>query len=887
MIEFPYVTLTTSGIQLTVSNLRVNEILRKVLLTDIEHADFYLAAVLVVLLCVCFKLLHAFSRPPPVQRKLLRRRPALQILFKPDPDIVSSSQQQHDSTGNHEFDSNCEDMSVDPSIPNVVVSEHLHGDNFSGTGASRTGSYTSEKSKPKKPTIRPHDLPDSFAPLLSSSQMEILYEELSTDLLHALQLEGCIRLRGGRHDVPLDKDSSRPQLVLDIPNEGCKVTAVAAVGSDGFSTEHDLNPAIETKERSLPMVKHFGVTLDPPLPLKNVAPTLIHFPTLFEDNVVKYTLRRIQIVRYALDMLKSISSFIEKILWILESKCQIHLGKVSVTPIYKGAEKVGDDGICCEPQWRLSLAFSGHAILFGFIPIPFVNITLPTWIIPQPHALLDYLASSQPLASAKMKREEIAEERITLAVINTVETWDLKVKALVTPPALSVDLTMPGGITVAVEAMHGTDVSGGRPRGGVESSGYGIVESNSNSDTLSSCTIFSENDNTRARFRRHRAKSAMNQSSSISKVFDANNLVPWKFNVIMKGKVEKNQISVACTKFSAVHDPYIRQDKPFKTGEKVGSRISLSGNFVVRNPDAAAYEKADQDANFPRKVSTNQLHNLALEANRRTVAATLLFPEKNSSNNRRHQNLLKYDYNLDIDEDTSLDAVSLSVGATHPMLKGGTIITTILESIYAHGILSARENSIVDMIELTRKRNILRHLPAVDFTAGIQNVYIPEESMSFSDDGQTRCLPELLGGQMMLRVMGGFKTMSSSMQNDGSSNKKRFDLPDRTPSSDLHVDEGIRVVLDFGVGSLALNNQTNVHEFPELDVFEEKLLSTLAGSIDGTIGFHLRPQKLGQNTMVALSKNIFNPLEAYEIDFSGKKKGSCPRLKMCVCYCYW
>ena len=76
--------------------------------------------------------------------------------------------------------------------------------------------------------------------------------------------------------------------------------------------------------------------------------------------------------------------------------------------------------------------------------------------------------------------------------------------------------------------------------------------------------------------------------------------------------VETNQISVACTNFSAVHDPYIRQDKQSKTGEQVGSRISLSGNFALRTPDSAAYEKADQDANLPRKVSTNQLHNLAL-----------------------------------------------------------------------------------------------------------------------------------------------------------------------------------------------------------------------------------------------------------------------------------
>ena len=134
------------------------------------------------------------------------------------------------------------------------------------------------------------------------------------------------------------------------------------------------------------MVKHAGITFDSPLLLNNVAPTLIHFPTLFEDNVVKYTLRRIQIVRYALDLLNSISSFIENILWILESKCQIHLGKVSVTPLYKGAEKGSEDGLYCEPQWRLNLAFSGHVILFNFLPIPFVNIPLPTWIIPQPHA---------------------------------------------------------------------------------------------------------------------------------------------------------------------------------------------------------------------------------------------------------------------------------------------------------------------------------------------------------------------------------------------------------------------------------------------------------------------------------------------------------------------
>jgi hypothetical protein len=831
---------------------------------DVKSADLYLTGILVVLVCFCFKQLHAFTRPPPVQRKKLPRRPTLQILFKPDEVSFSSDTKEQQCNREHgEFKEDLTDLLVDvatQSIPSVVVSDNMPDDVDVDelSQSTRGASYASEKSKPKKPLIRPYDLPDSFAPLLSSSQMEILYEELSTDLLHAMQVEGVLRLCCGRHNIPLDKDSSRPQLVLDVPKDGCKVTAVTAIGSDGFSTDDDLDPSKKTEERSSPMVKHAGVTLDPPLPLANVAPTLIHFPTLFEDNVVKYTLRRIQIVRYALDMLKSISSFIEKVLWIIESKCQIHLGKVSVTPLYRGAENVGKDASYCEPQWRLSLAFSGHILLCGWIPIPFVNIVLPTWIIPSPHALLEYLISSQPLASAKMKREKIALEQITLAVIDSIETWDFKVKAIATPPAVSVDLKLPGGITVAVETMHGTDVSGGKPRGDLENTGCGLVESHSNSDTLSSCTFFSDNENNRTRFRRHRTRPVIKQSSA--SVFDANKLVPWQFSLHMKGIMKEDCISIAfpCVSFS--HNHACKQEDKLCDKSSECSKISVSGSIVICLPDAQVLEKADQHSNVRRKLSTSQLHNLVVDADKKSVAEILLFPEKNTSNNRRHQNLLKYEYNLDIGEDTSIDSVSLSVGATHPMLKGGTIITTILESIYAFGSASSREDSVFDMSELRRKRNILRHLPAIDFTAGIHNIFIPEESASFSDDGQTKCLPELFGGQILMRVVGGFKKV------DKNKDPRHSD----SSSSHLYVEEGIKVILDVGVASLALNNKTNVNEFPELDILEDqKLLSTLSGAIDGTVFLHLRPQKMGNYKSDTLSKNIFNPLEAYEIDFTG------------------
>ena len=61
-----------------------------------------------------------------------------------------------------------------------------------------------------------------------------------------------------------------------------------------------------------------------------------------------------------------------------------------------------------------------------------------------------------------------------------------------------------------------------------------------------------------------------------------------------------------------------------------------------------------------KRASTNQLHHLALKAERRSIAAILLFPEKKSpSSNYMHQrpaSMLKYHYyNFDIDDDTLID----------------------------------------------------------------------------------------------------------------------------------------------------------------------------------------------------------------------------------------
>jgi hypothetical protein len=113
-------------------------------------------------------------------------------------------------------------------------------------------------------------------------------------------------------------------------------------------------------------------------------------------------LRSRQWVRFVVDFIVSMSSFLEKCLWILESQCRIHLSKVRITPLYKGTAvpprqwetATANDALPPPPEWRLQLAFSGHVLLFNWIPIPFISVTLPSFIIPQPHALLEFLLSS-------------------------------------------------------------------------------------------------------------------------------------------------------------------------------------------------------------------------------------------------------------------------------------------------------------------------------------------------------------------------------------------------------------------------------------------------------------------------------------------------------------
>lgn len=62
----------------------------------------------------------------------------------------------------------------------------------------------------------------------------------------------------------------------------------------------------------------------------------------------------------------------------------------------------------------------------------------------------------------------------------------------------------------------------------------------------------------------------------------------------------------------------------------------------------------------------------------------------------------------------------------------------------------------------------------------------------------------------------------------------------------------------------------SILQFPELEIFEgSRLISLLAGALTGRISGHLRHQSLPEASTSTTGPNVFNPLEAYEIDFSG------------------
>lgn len=356
--------------------------------------------------------------------------------------------------------------------------------------------------------------------------------------------------------------------------------------------------------------------------------------------------------------------------------------------------------------------------------------------------------------------------------------------------------------------MHGRDIAGGRARDTIEGGTY--IAPSLSGDTLSSWNTSHTEAYDNFKRRRHMTRSVnripIPSPKGYTKCYNANTVVPWKLDLSLEGTFFRDKVSVNITKCIAKHDPPDDPDINSPTFYNGGSLISLSGSVEVWRPTPASVaSKIGRD-----KVSH---HIKGASSVVPSVCSTLMFtnPAKTIPSKARVEDFLEYDYAFEFGKDTRIGALSLSVGASHPMLKGGTIVTTILESIYARGSVTAREGALFDMREVTKKRYILRHLPAVDMRTDIQNAYIPEESMSYSDDGLTFSVPGMTGGSVVIKLVGGFADDDNSFVTD-TTGKMRNNIVGHPTVDDINVTDGIKAILDFGVASLLVHSESKVKE---------------------------------------------------------------------------
>ena len=211
-------------------------------LPERERVLWIIGTSVIAILVLIVIQLRAFGRPPPVPPKELPKRPVLQILFKPDDisnarngnetKVVTTLLSHQSSNDNNAFPSATSSTAQSKrnsirqetgwrhrfrtsmgSFPNMMfgrqasavtlprrnvsggvetVAEDEDEDDGASEGvdlSANIADHTSEAGSAEGSSVpetflRGMDLPDSFAPLLSSSQMDVVLEKLTADLIH-------------------------------------------------------------------------------------------------------------------------------------------------------------------------------------------------------------------------------------------------------------------------------------------------------------------------------------------------------------------------------------------------------------------------------------------------------------------------------------------------------------------------------------------------------------------------------------------------------------------------------------------------------------------------------------------------------------------------------
>jgi len=256
------------------------------------------------------------------------------------------------------------------------------------------------------------ELPTEYAPLLSLRKAKVKKENIVPDIVDELESKLTLTLIPKTHELPFSKRENRLPFVA-IAKDGSTMEITARAGA----AFHDNSTSI-SKFQSV--VESVNIALKPSLELQNVAPTLINLQKLINDSFIG-GITNFLISTMGLYWLVYVGMFLEVLieynLYILEWLCPIWLSDATAYPVARGKEG----------HHQLEFFFSGHVRLLRFIPVPFVVVHLPHFVIPGLHAELHDLITEQPLATAELVHERFPKIPLGLAATGLFSSFKSKI----------------------------------------------------------------------------------------------------------------------------------------------------------------------------------------------------------------------------------------------------------------------------------------------------------------------------------------------------------------------------------------------------------------------------------------------------------------------------
>jgi len=332
----------------------------------------------------------------------------------------------------------------------------------------------------------------AFAPLRLPERSRIVLQDCDSRLLHKALVQFQLQLVPGSHRLPL---TNGEPFVVEIA-EQTRATGQLELGplaATGAATATTRGASSET------VVRGVEVLFEPPLELPHVLGTLREVQHLFDDRRFAGLLQRWATVP-GLETARSLG-FVARTLGghaagglrdqltrqlgtELTSKLQAGLGVLG-EKLAQGRERLAaaQPGVVLlsrvlgrlreNPQRRqpeLELLFSGHIRWLDRVTTPFSDIALPAMVLPVPHASLDRLLSSSPLASGGFQAQRFTGLHFLRGLLDSLRQAEGRFSLECDVPPLEiggmtvdrtgieVTATLPGALQ-----LHGTFVSEPQP----------------------------------------------------------------------------------------------------------------------------------------------------------------------------------------------------------------------------------------------------------------------------------------------------------------------------------------------------------------------------------------------------------------------------------------